>query len=70
MKIILKLFIIMVFSINLLSANEINCETALQKLKPKCNLIGKGMNKMRDFSKKNKTLDQSIGNVKDKFKKK
>ena len=74
MKKILYIFIAIIFSYSPINANEIKCDTALSKLKPKCNLIGKGMDKMRKFSKENKTLDQSVGNiteaVKEKLKKK
>tara|TARA_S200000501_G_C20518261_1_gene610069 strand:+ start:464 stop:688 length:225 start_codon:yes stop_codon:yes gene_type:complete len=74
MKKILYIFIAIIFSYSPINANEVKCDTALSKLKPKCNLIGKGMDKMRKFSKENKTLDQSVGNiteaVKEKLKKK
>ena len=64
MKIILYIFIAIIFSYSPINANEVKCDTALTKLKPKCNLIGKGMDKMRKFSRDNKTLDQSVGNIK------
>ena len=74
MKKILYIFIAIIFSYSPINADEVKCDTALSKLKPKCNLIGKGMDKMRKFSKENKTLDQSVGNiteaVKEKLKKK
>ena len=63
MKKILYIFIAIIFSYSPINANEVKCDTALSKLKPKCNLIGKGMDKMRKFSKENKTLDQSVGNI-------
>ena len=70
MKKILYIFIAIIFSYSPINANEIKCDTALSKLKPKCNLIGKGMDKMRKFSKENKTLDQSVGNITETVKKK
>ena len=70
MKKILYIFIAIIFSYSPINANEIKCDTALSKLKPKCNLIGKGMDKMRKFSKENKTLDQSVGNITDAVKEK
>tara|TARA_A100000164_G_scaffold369177_1_gene393349 strand:- start:176 stop:400 length:225 start_codon:yes stop_codon:yes gene_type:complete len=70
MKKILYIFIAIIFSYSPINANEVKCDTALSKLKPKCNLIGKGMDKMRKFSKENKTLDQSVGNITDAVKEK
>ena len=64
MKKILYIFIVLIFNYSPTNAKEVKCDTALSKLKPKCNLIGKGMDKMRKFSKDNKTLDQSFGNIK------
>ena len=46
------------------------CLTALQKLKPKCNIVGKSVDKLKDFSKKHKTIDQTLGIKKEKDKKK
>ena len=70
MKKILYIFIAIIFSYSPINADEVKCDTALSKLKPKCNLIGKGMDKMRKFSKENKTLDQSVGNITDAVKEK
>ena len=33
----------------------------MAKLKAKCNIVGKSMDKMREFSKENKTIGQSLG---------
>ena len=68
-KIIFLIFLILSFNSNIF-ATETDCNTPLQKLKAKCNIIGKSMNKMKEFGKKNKTLDQSYKNIKEKFKKK
>ena len=46
-----------------------NCEGVLAKLKSECNIVGKSMNKLKKFSDKNKTIDQSLENIKNKFKK-
>ena len=70
MKKILFILIAIIFSYSPINANEVKCDTPLSKLKPKCNLIGKGMDKMRKFSKENKTLDQSVGNITDAVKEK
>lgn len=43
------------------------CNTMLQKLKPACN-IGKLFQGMKNFSSKNKTLDESFNNVENKVK--
>ena len=62
-----KLLIIFIaLSIHLYSANaeEAKCNTALSKLSTKCNFIGKGVEKLKKFSEKNKTLDQSYKNIK------
>ena len=41
----------------------------LAKLKSECNIVGKSLEKMRGFSEKNKTIDQSFKNIKEKLKK-
>ena len=61
---ILYIFIILIFNSYAVSAEEVKCDTALSKLNPKCNFVGKGMEKMRKFSQENKTLDQSYKNIK------
>ena len=58
MKKILYIFIVLIFNSYAVSAEEVKCDTALSKLNPKCNFVGKGMEKMRKFSQENKTLDQ------------
>jgi hypothetical protein len=70
MKIIIYISLLFLFSFTLISAAEPNCTTTLSKLKPECNFIGKGVDKMKNFSKKNKTIDQSINNISDAVKKK
>ena len=60
---------IFIFNFTYSNSEETNCNTAFSKLKPGCNFIGKGVEKMKGFSKKNKTLDQSFGNIKEKIKK-
>jgi hypothetical protein len=62
------LYIILIFNFNPINAEEVKCDTALSKLNPKCNFLGKGMEKMKKFSKENRTLDQSYKNIKDKSK--
>jgi len=64
MKKILYIFIVLIFNSYAVSAEEVKCDTALSKLNPKCNFVGKGMEKMRKFSQENKTLDQSYKNIK------
>ena len=59
-------FIILFFSTTtILFAEEkkVKCNTALTKLKPSCNLIGNGVNKLKEFSAKNKTIDRSLRNI-------
>ena len=66
------LYIIIIFifnSYNVAIANE-KCEGMMAKLKKECNIVGKSMDKMKEFSKENKTIDQSFRNIKEKFKKK
>ena len=69
-KKILYISIALFLSSYAVSAEEINCETALKRLNPKCNFIGKGMKKMKTFSAKNRTLDQSYDNIKSAVKEK
>ena len=60
-----KFFLILVFfayTTFLHAEKKVGCETAIEKLKPSCN-IGKAFNKLRSFSDKNKTIGQSLGNV-------
>ena len=68
MKKIFYILIVLFFNSYSATAKEIKCNTTLSKLSPKCNFIGKGMDKMKKFSEKNKTLDQSYGNIKNKTK--
>ena len=66
------LYIIIIFifnSYNVAIANE-KCEGMMAKLKKECNIVGKSMDKIKEFSKENKTIDQSFRNIKEKFKKK
>jgi hypothetical protein len=46
------------------ASNE--CESALSKLKPSCNILGTGIKKMKEFSSKNQTIGQSLGIEKNK----
>lgn len=64
MKKILLSLIILIFYYSSASTGEINCVSKLNLLKPECNFIGKSMKKIKNFSEKNKTLDQSYGNLK------
>ena len=68
MKKIILFFIIILLPTMLLADSETKCETKLQKLKPSCNAIGSVISKMKKFSEKNQTLDQSFKNVKEKVK--
>ncbi len=55
------------------ASSEVDCEGLLAKLKAECNVVGKSMEKMREFSKDNQTLGQvgdNIGKGVDKLKKK
>ena len=38
-----------------------NCDGMMAKLKKECNIVGKSMDKMKEFSNKNKTIGQSLG---------
>ena len=54
------------------ASSEVDCEGLLAKLKAECNVVGKSMEKMREFSKDNQTLGQvgdNIGKGVDKLKK-
>jgi len=55
---IINLLLVFVF-LNLSNANATECLTALQKLKPSCNVIGKSYQKLKVFSKKHKTINGS-----------
>ena len=64
-----KIFLVLImFSYNLLSvsAEEIKCDTALDKLKPACN-IGKAFDNLKEFSKKHQTINQSVDSNKKKI---
>ena len=69
----LLIIIFVTFSINAFASSKDVCDGILAKLKTECNIIGKSMNKMKEFSKDNQTLDQvgdNIGKGVDKLKKK
>ena len=53
-------------NISLADTNK-DCEGVLAKLKAECNIVGKSMKKMKEFSNKNKTINQSIDNIKKKI---
>ena len=59
MKKIIILITVLMFP-SLLNSAE-NCETKLSKLKPSCNVIGKGFKNLKEFSSKNQTIGQSLG---------
>jgi len=62
MKKLLYIFVFFTIS-TLLFAEEkkTNCDTDIAKLKPSCNFIGSGITKLKNFSKKNKTIGQTLG---------
>ena len=60
-KFLYRIFFIILFSTTAYS-NEIKCNTALSKLKPECNFIGKGAKKLKSISENNKTINQSLEN--------
>ena len=69
----LIIIIFIIFSTKSFASDSAECEGVLAKLKAECNIVGKSMNKMKEFSKENKTLDQlgsNIGKGVDKIKKK
>ena len=59
----MKYLLIAVFLVASISSvySKEKCEGVLAKLKSECNILGKNMNKMKEFSNKNKTIDQSLG---------
>ena len=64
MKKIFYVFIISVFSTVLFAVEKKpKCDTKISKLKPSCNFVGTGISKLKDFSSKNKTIDQSLRNT-------
>ena len=72
MKYLIIIFFIM-FCTKSFASSEVDCEGLLAKLKAECNVVGKSMEKMREFSKDNQTLGQvgdNIGKGVDKLKKK
>ena len=72
MKYLIIIFLIMFYTKSFASS-EVDCEGLLAKLKAECNVVGKSMEKMREFSKDNQTLGQvgdNIGKGVDKLKKK
>ncbi len=57
------IFLTMLFTSSIVYSNEKknNCESALAKLKPSCNFIGSSVENMKEFSKKNQTIGQTLG---------
>ena len=47
---------------SVINAEENNCKSALQKLKPGCNILGKSAKKLKNFSENNKTIGQTLKN--------
>ena len=69
----LLIIILVIFSTNSFANSENECEGIFAKLEAECNIVGKSMNKMREFSKENQTLNQvgdNIGKGVEKIKKK
>tara|TARA_B100000780_G_C20732174_1_gene290906 strand:+ start:47 stop:322 length:276 start_codon:yes stop_codon:yes gene_type:complete len=62
MKYILTITILMTMT-SVINANEKkpNCESTLSALKPSCNILGSGLNKLKEFSSKHKTVGQTMG---------
>ena len=65
MKKILLILTIMLVP-NFAFSQDENCDKMINKLKPSCNFLGKGVNKMKEFSKNNQTIDQTLNNAKKK----
>ena len=63
MKVFLITIILLSFNATSISAAEDKCVTTLERLKPECN-IGKLFDKMKTFSSKNQTINQTMN---DKF---
>jgi len=66
MKYILITIIYLTMTISSYSSEKEKCITAFSILKPNCNIIGKSVKKLKNFSSKNKTIGQSIENFKKK----
>ncbi len=64
MKKIIFLILILIISSPVKAETKPKCDTFGQKLTAKCNFLGKSMNKLKGFSGKNKTLDESYKNIK------
>ena len=60
MKYILIVLFVILASFNTANTKE-NCDGMMAKLKKECNIVGKSMDKMKEFSNKNKTIGQSLG---------
>ena len=60
MKTIYIILLTLTFVVSQTFAEEVKCNTSLQKLKPTCN-IGKAFDGLKKFSSKHKTIEQSLG---------
>ena len=69
MKKIFYILCFFIFTSTSFADNNTECEGVMAKLKKDCNILGKSMDKMKDFSKKNKTINQSIDKIKKKIQK-
>ena len=56
-KNILLVFIFLFYT----NSHAEECLTTIQKLKPSCNIVGESFKKLKKFSQKHKTIDQSLG---------
>lgn len=59
---ITSILLIFLSNYTILNAKEKNCQSVLQKLKPSCNVLGKGAKKLKMISENNKTVSQTLKN--------
>ena len=60
MKHLLIVIYLIIATFNAAYADD-KCKGIMAKLKKECNIVGKSMDKMKEFSDKNKTIGQSLG---------
>jgi hypothetical protein len=61
------MIISLIFLANFAQADtKVNCQSALAKLKPSCNVVGDALKKMKKFSAENQTLGDTYKNIKNK----
>ena len=62
-KIVLVLSLLVIPNISQANSKSVNCNTALNKLKPSCNILGDTFKKLKTFSAEDQTITDTYKNI-------